>query len=448
MGLILVLALLLAAPLAAQYRVGVARVDITPEGPIWLSGYGSRNKPSDGVLAKLWAKAVAIEDSRGGRVVIVTADLIAVTRAITDVVAARLAKEYDLPRAAVLFNASHTHTGPVVAANRPMFDLSATDLERVQKFTARLTGALFDVAGAALGKLAPARIEYGTGRVGFAVNRREPTPQGVRIGVNPQGPVDHTVPVIRIVTAAGEPLAILFGYACHNTTFDGNEYRIAGDYAGFAAEEIEKSHPGSTAMFVMLGGADQNPRPRGSEAYAREHGKTLAAEVERVLGGKLQPASGRIATAFEQTQLAFAPQPREVYEAELKDRNPARARRAKAILQALDERRAVDKVPYPVQAIRFGNGLTILALGGELVVEYALRAKRDFPGDLVVAGYSNDVMCYIPSARVLKEGGYEAVDSMVYYGQPGPFATDVETRVFDAIRRVLRRVGLPPSENR
>jgi hypothetical protein len=194
-------------------------------------------------------------------------------------------------------------------------------------------------------------------------------------------------------------------------------------------------------MFLMLAGADQNPNPRGTVELAQKYGKALATEVSRVLDGKLQPLSAPIRTAFEQTELAFAPRTRDSIEADLNDKNPAKVRRAKALLERWDQRAQLTKTSYPVQAIRFGRDLTVLALGGELVVDYALRAKREFPGNLIVAGYSNDVMCYIPSARVLKEGGYEADDSMIYYGKPGPFAEDVEDRVFDAVRRVMKRVG-------
>jgi hypothetical protein len=73
-----------------------------------------------------------------------------------------------------------------------------------------------------------------------------------------------------------------------------------------------------------------------------------------------------------------------------------------------------------------------------VVVDYALRLKRECPGtDLIVAGYSNDVMCYVPSRRVLREGGYEADQSMIYYGQPGPFAENVEQTLVRACRRLL-----------
>jgi hypothetical protein len=112
------------------------------------------------------------------------------------------------------------------------------------------------------------------------------------------------------------------------------------------------------------------------------------------------------------------------------------------MIDAIDARHPVRETPYPVQAIRFGKNLTLLALGGEVVVDYALRAKREYPGEpLIVAAYSNSVMCYIPTDRVLREGGYEAVDNMVYYGQPGPFAPGVETRVFEAIHKAMKKVG-------
>ena len=107
-----------------------------------------------------------------------------------------------------------------------------------------------------------------------------------------------------------------------------------------------------------------------------------------------------------------------------------------------DAGRPIRYAPYPVQALRFDKSLTIVALGGEVVVDYALRIKREYAKEhIIVAGYSNDVMCYIPSLRVLKEGGYEAVDSMMYYGQPGPFDETVEEKVMAAVKKTLKRVG-------
>jgi len=297
--------------------------------------------------------------------------------------------------------------------------------------------------GKALGDLAPASLSVGHGAVGFAVNRREPTPEGVKIGVNPGGPVDHDVPVLRVAAKDGSLKAVLFGYACHNTTLGGDFYQMGGDYAGFAQAELERAHPGATALFMMLCGGDQNPNPRGTLDLARQYGQALAAEVGRVLGTALLPVRPPIRAALEVVPLDFAPHAREAFVEESANPDKFRQRRARLMLAAYDEGRPVRQTPYPLQAIRLGGDLTLLALGGEPVVDYALRVKRELAGEnLIVAGYCNDVMCYIPSRRVQREGGYEAVDNMIYYGQPGPFAESVEETIFAAVRRVAERVGL------
>jgi neutral ceramidase len=92
----------------------------------------------------------------------------------------------------------------------------------------------------------------------------------------------------------------------------------------------------------------------------------------------------------------------------------------------------------PVQAWRLGRDLALVAWPGEVVVDYALRLANDYP-DLRTwaAGYSNDVFGYVPSERVLREGGYEGGDAMIYYGRPGPFAPGVEERLHGAVRMLI-----------
>jgi hypothetical protein len=428
---------------AADFQAGVARVKITPPTPFWMSGYASRTHPSEGVEQDLWAKALALRDGRGGQVVLVTTDLIGLPGAISDEVASRVEARLGIARAQLVLSASHTHCGPAVRKNLAvLYDFDEESRRRVDAYGAELVDRLVEVVDAALKDLAPARLAIGLGSARFAVNRREPTPEGIRIGVNPKGPVDHDVPVLRVTASDGSLRAVLFGYACHNTTLGGDFYRIGGDYAGYAQVEIERAHPTATALFVMLCGGDQNPSPRGTLDDARHHGDTLAAEVERVLRASLRRVRPPIRTALETASLDFAPHTRATYEADLANPDAFRQRRARLMLAAYDEGRPVRQAPYPVQAVRFGRDLTLLALGGEPVVDYVLRAKRELRGeDLVVAGYCYDVMGYIPSRRVLAEGGYEAVDNTVYYGLPGPFAESVEETVFAAVRRAVSAVG-------
>ena len=237
--------------------------------------------------------------------------------------------------------------------------------------------------------------------------------------------------------------AVLFGYACHNTTLTGTFYEVSGDYAGYAQAALERAHPGVQAMFFILCGADQNPNPRSKLKYAEKYGSDLASSVEGVLAGSMKTLRPPIRTAFVNTNLEFAAHTRAQFEEDAKGTNVYKARRAKVMLEDYDRGKPVRSIAYPVQAIRFNDGLAIVTLGGEVVVDYALRAKREHPNtDLVVAGYSNAVMSYIPSLRVLREGGYEASDSMIYYGRPGPYTETVEETVFQGIDRVLAKVGI------
>jgi hypothetical protein len=400
-----------------------------------MSGYAARTHGSDGVLNRLWAKALAIESSPGGRIVIVSTDLVGIPRDLTDEVAAKLKKQYGLNRSQFLINASHTHTGPIVWPNlRNLAVIPPGEQQKLLEYRNVLAGALVSVAGSALRDLSPAAIEFGEGAADFAINRRA--------AINPNGPVDHRVPVLKIVDLAGKIRGVLFGYACHNTTLTGEFYQLSGDYAGFAADALEQRHPGATALFLILCGADQNPNPRSTLDLARQHGSTLAGEVEKAIASPMTVVSGPVRTAFRLAELRFAPRSRQDFEAELKSKVPAQVRRGEMMIKALDAGKKVGRLDYPLQAVRFGDTLTLLALGGEVTVDYGLRTRREYAGEpLITAGYSNDVMCYIPSARVLREGGYEAVDSMFYYAQAGPFAEDVEERVFAAIRQVMKGVG-------
>jgi neutral ceramidase len=149
---------------------------------------------------------LAIEDYRGQRAVIVTLDLIGVSDPLRSDVADRVAEKYQIQPQMLLMNASHTHCGPAYTRDdaKDYFDW--------------LSGTLVDLVGQALDRLEPARLSYSYARCGFAMNRRTPTDSGYRNHPNPDGPVDHTVPVLRVAGEDDQLRAVLFGYACHNTT--------------------------------------------------------------------------------------------------------------------------------------------------------------------------------------------------------------------------------------
>jgi neutral ceramidase len=442
------LVVLLAPLLAGQeFRAGVATVKITPKPPVWLSGFGARTAPAQSVWTDLNAKALALEDAQGERMVLVTLDLVGISRQITDEVAARLKRSRGLKRSQILFNASHTHSGPGVWPGLAVYPHeSAEDQEKVRLYGRFLMDQLEAVAGKALDSLQPAALSSHWGEAGFAINRRTEQLKVIRPGEAFPAPVDHRVPVLRVTRKDGRMLALLFGYACHNVTMTGNTNEVNGDYAGAAQTAIETRFPGVTAMFITLCAGDQRVMPRGSREWTLRHGGELATAVEASLRGDARQLHGGIQSAYLRGELPFLVHQREAYAADAHSSDFFAARRGRKMLEAYDSGKPVISTPYPVQTFAIGKDFVLLALGGEVVVDYDLRYTREYPGvNLVVAGYSNDVMSYIPSLRVWREGGYEAGDSMMYFAQPGWYTDEVEERITSLVHRAMQSVGFAAS---
>ncbi len=324
-----------------------------------------------------------------------------------------------------------------------IFDFNSEEQHAAEAYAQQLADKLVSIVGDSLQHPSAAILEFGTGEAAFAINRRLAKLQVLYPKREFPAPTDHSVPVVRVTSIDGKVLAILFGYACHNTTLTGEFYEVSGDYAGYAQEALEKRYEGAQAMFIQLCAGDQNPSPRSKLELAKTHGDELAQAVESTLAKPLAELFGPIRTAFQTTTLPFATFHKADFETELQTGDVYHQRRAKLML-ASDPPSAINH--YPVQAIRFGKGLTILTLGGEVVVDYALRAKREYSqASLVVSGYSNGTMSYIPSERVLNEGGYEASDSMVFYAQPAQYANGIEDHIFACIHSTLKKVGLQPA---
>ena len=307
------LAALTAAPAAAaetEWKVGLARVKITPERPVFLAGYASRNKPFEKVEADLYAKALALEDREGHRAVLVTSDLIGFPAAVAEPICERLREKAGLRREQILLNSSHTHTGPMLSLSPEGREgPKAGDAQRTVEYTRQLQDKVVAVVQEALKRMGPAKLSYGVGVANFVMNRREFTANGVILGVNARGPADRSVPVLRIDTAEGTLRAVLFGAAVHGTTLTGRNYELCGDYAGFAQVYVREKHPGAEALFMLGLAGDANPYPRGTMALAREHGATLGKEICRVLETKLRPVRGPLHVAFDRVGLPLQAPP-------------------------------------------------------------------------------------------------------------------------------------------
>jgi neutral ceramidase len=429
-------------PAQALFKVGVAKVVITPEKNIWMAGYAARNKPAEGKINDLHAKALAIVDGRGNRLVLVTTDLLGLPRAFTEIVSRQAKKKFGLKREQILFNSSHTHSGPVLSGSLAgAYELDQEQLGAIHQYTDQLIAKLVGLIGRAIEDLSLARLSFGRGVAPFAMNRRQMTANGMIIGVNPDGVVDRDVPVLRIESPDGKLRGIVFGYACHNTTLTGEFYQYSGDYSGFAQEAIEKSHPGAISLFVAGCGADVNPAPRSKLELAQEHGETLAKAVEQVLNSSMTPLNGQIKSVIGEVAIPFSTPPtKEELKARLDNKNVFHRRHAERMLKRLErDGRLISIYPYTVQILQIGE-LKLIGLAGEVVTDYSLRLKRELDRYVWVAGYSNDLCSYIPSARMYEEGGYEVVDSMIYYDLPGPYKPEIEEKIISKVHELARKL--------
>ncbi len=431
-----------AQPAPPDWKAGLAAVKITPEQPVFMAGYASRNRPFDRVTADLYAKALALEDAGGARARLVTADLNGFPAAVAEPICARIAERTGLKREQILLSASHTHTGPLVSVDTSDREgVPEAEARKVADYTRWLQDRVVEAAARAVGALQPARLSSASGVTHFVMNRREFTPNGVILGVNPRGLADRSVPVLRVDGADGKPRAALFGAAVHNTTLTGDCYEITGDYAGFAQAYIQEQQPGVQAMFLLGCAGDANPYPRGTLPIAREHGATLGREVCRLLEGRLQPVRGPLRVAFGTADLPLAPAPPH---AELERLAPDRGMRgwvARQMLAVLARGESLpDRYRAPLSVWQFGEDLTMVGLSGEVVVDYVPVLERALgPLRLWLAAYCHDVYGYLPSKRVLAEGGYECRG--LYAGGIGYFAPSAEDALVAKVCELAGRAG-------
>jgi hypothetical protein len=444
----------------AAWKAGLAKAVITPEEPLWMAGYGGRDHPVEGTLHDLWIKVLVLEAADGHRVVVLTSDLLGFPQSIYRHTIEQLKGKFNLDPADVMLTSSHTHCGPVLrGALSDIYPLDDEQIRMIDRYSTRLENQIIDCVMRAITDLQPARVSAGQGMVDFAVNRRtnrEPDVPNLREQGELAGPVDHAVPVLAVYSLKGELRAVAFGYACHNTTL--SFYQWCGDYAGFAQLELERRHPGAQAMFYMGCGADQNPLPRRTVELCQSYGGRLADTVDAVLGNSsrageatpaqpsapsLQDLAPRLETANEQIELELGPPPtRDELRQMATELTDYRQRWAARLLKELDSGGTFQRTySYPVQVWRLGGRQLWISLGGEVVVDYSLAFKRTYGENVWVTGYANDVMAYIPSLRVLGEGGYEGASSMMVYGLPAHrWAESIEERITAAVDRLASQV--------
>jgi hypothetical protein len=331
---------------------------------------------------------------------------------------------------------SHCHSGPDL---KGMASMTGKDRQHMDQYAAMLTDRLEEVVLAALAARRPGRLAWAQGSVEIAGNRRVLRDgKWVGFGLVPEGPVDHSLPLMRVTDDQGRLRAVVLNYACHNTTLRGNFHQIHGDWAGCVQEILEAEHPGTVALVTIGCGADSDPCPYGTVELCQRHGREMADEVNRVLAGPFRLIDPRVTARMTMLEIPFAGTPSLE---ELKRQAP-RSRLAQRILERLEKgEEPPASASYPLATWTFGDYLAMVFLSNEVVVDYALRLKRELDaGRLWINAYCNDVSMYIASNRLIQEGGYEVLNSMssaVTFGRPERLQPPLEDRIVEAVRGLL-----------
>jgi hypothetical protein len=430
-----------------NYLVGVAKIDITPNYPIRLHGFGHRRTESQGVGQRIWAKALAISADGEKPVILLTIDNLGIRFAVVEEVAARLNQKAGIDRQRFAVTFTHTHSAPKTTGSADTLfaaPILPDQLKRIDRYTAELTDALEKVALEALADRKPGRLKRGVGKVEFARNRR-----------TKGGPVDHDLPMLVVTNPAdGAIRAVYVTYACHCVTLEEN--RISGDWAGYAQELIERNHPGAIALVSIGCGSDADPRfntgPHNT-AVATEQGGEIATEVDRLLKGPLKPVTGSISatlnkielpltklpTREELKELAQKFKPDELEQLAAQGKPQGSCYNAQYQLAKLDRGESLQSaIDYPIQTFVFGDSLAMVFLSGEVCIDYAHRLKRELDASrLWVNWYSNDFCAYIPSERLALEGGYGGGAETVYFSLPSPLKAGLENKIVAEVHRQL-----------
>lgn len=421
------------------YLVGVAEIDITPKDPIRMNGFGSRRDEFVGVNHPVYARAISIRHADDDEpLVLMTVDVLGITAEHRAELVKRLQGKVTSERLAI--TATHTHCGPMVSgANPTLFGVPIPDehLKHIDAYTATYLDKLEQAALTALKDPKPAHLYWGVGTVGFAKNRR---PQ-------PNGPTDHDLPVLVVKDAKTATVrAVYTGYACHCTSLTHN--KISGDWAGYAAAGIGQAFPGAVGLVSIGCGADQNPdarEPTDKDEAAIVRGRMIVDEVKRLAGGFLAPIHGKPVCTLKSISLPLADHPDRKGWEKLAEQKNAIGHHARVQLAKLDKgEKLITSIDYPIQTWAFGESLAMVHLPGEVVVDYGLRLKGELDRSRVwVTGYANNNPCYIPSERILKEGGYEGGGAMVYYDVPTMFKPGLEEPIVKEVKAQLPKFASP-----
>lgn len=424
-------------------KLGTAKVDITPRKPVPLAGFKDREGNAQGIAHPLYARILVFQyehrDGEKTKAILVSADLIWWDTKRARRMREWIARKWGLTVSSVILHATHTHCGPQTS-DQFTPSLGRPDGDVIRQIEEKILAGI----RRAFQNVEPVGIQRGIGECKMGINRRKMVDGKVIMAPNPEGPVDPEVNVIRFCMDNGQPKAILVHYACHPTTTGDN--LISSEFPGVAMELLEEQM-GNGAVAVFLQGCCGDIRPaliqdqlfyRGTDKEVCRLGKTLADEVLTIMNRPMQPLRPvPLRSRTLQIDLPFQELPSI---SEIKKKQGLSGIVGEWSRVLLDQPgRIRPHIPLELTCLEMADHLAFLTMNGEVVVEYGLMMKEYFHGRVLPLPYSNGMIGYIPTAKQTEEGGYEAEESVLYFGLPAPFSPELEKRIHNSIFTLVRK---------
>ncbi|MGO8787190.1 MAG: neutral/alkaline non-lysosomal ceramidase N-terminal domain-containing protein [Terriglobia bacterium] len=382
---------------AAQFRASVVKIDITPDKSEWLLGYGPRQ--STGVHDRLFHRIVAMDDGTT-QFYLISTDICLISPSVYDDVTKEIEKQTGIKPLQIWWTTTHTHAAPEVGPPGlgAVFMGERYEHDHNTEYSAWVEQKLIDGVKEARAKLEPARLGVGWGMAMANINRRARDKEGEAfLGLNPDGPADRQIGLLRLEKADGSLLALVANYAMHGTVLGDENKIISADAPGIVADYVEEQ---LGAPMLYINGAAGNMAPIYTVYQDFESGHLSQFRV--LLGDKIIAANRLIGPATSDVRLALG---------ETTVETPRRAGLgwAKDIGKySRTTSGGQNLVLLPVRFLRINNDIAVWSAPIELFCEVAMnvRSQSPFPYTFYF-GYANGWLGYMPTKAEFAYGGYE-----------------------------------------
>ena len=405
---------------AGNFRAAVAKVDITPSADKWLAGYPARK--STGIHDHIFHRIVALDDGRT-QFFLISSDLCLFASSLYDEVTAQLKRETGIEPIQVWWTVTHTHSAPEVGPHGllKLMMPERYNHEPDQEYTALVEKLLIDGIKEARAKLAPARLAVGTGFSAANINRRARDVNGhISLGLNPDGPTDRQIGLIRLEHPDGTPIALIANYSMHGTALGQENTLIAGDAPGTVAAYVEQKI-GAPMLFINGAAGNLAPIYTVQPSFNVFH----ITEFDVLLGDRILAANNSLAMATSQVRLRAS---------ESVVETPRRAglgwdQSLGNYLRAARGQAGV--IRMPVRFLFINDDVALWSAPVELFCEISINVRDHSPyPHTFYFGYANGWLGYLPTRQAFPEGGYET--------QTNPFTEQVENDLTNVVIAYLQ----------